>query len=159
MAACEFCGSPLGREGRARFRCRACRAGYEVREVRHTGRIVYEVVEDPPPDLYNLAQVRKRLLAAADQTMRSPAAALELLSDTWVELTSYVRGDNYCPEREMAKVREERDEAVKRLEHQESAIRERVARALSQLYYSGYLTNPQASYEVLDAIRDAREDS
>jgi 2-phospho-L-lactate transferase/gluconeogenesis factor (CofD/UPF0052 family) len=59
----------------------------------------------------------------------------------------------------MAKVREERDEAVKRLEHQESAIRERVARALSQLYYSGYLTNPQASYEVLDAIRDAREDS
>jgi len=159
MATCEFCDSPLGREGKARFRCRTCHASYEVREVRHTGRVFYEVIEDPPPDLYNLSQVRKRLLVAATQVMTAPATALELLADTWVELTTYVKGSNYCPERELSKTRAERDAALERSVNREDAIRESVARALSRLYEDGFWANPQVRYEILDAIRDAGEGS
>jgi len=72
--------------------------------------VFYECFDDPPPEIYNYALVRKRLLEAANQVIPQPETTLSLVADIWVELTTYVKGDLYCPEVEIAQLRAERDE-------------------------------------------------
>jgi hypothetical protein len=144
MAACEFCGTALGREGAERFRCRVCRAGYEVRE--HLGRVSYECFDDPPAEIYNYALVRKRLLEAAQQVIPQPEAALSLVADTWVELTSYVKPEEYCPERELATLRA-------KWEDDRRVLLDLVATKLTDLQNQGLLYD-HLRLEILDVVQD-----
>ena len=115
---CEICNHPLKQGGEHRAKCLHCGAEYEIQESR--SRPTYVLIEGTAdPEIENISSLAKRLRICADQTIKDPKGALELLEDIWVEFSTVVDNGHYKIVDETVRLREENARLRVELSHHE----------------------------------------
>ena len=102
---CRFCKMVLDESGGGRIKCRFCQAKYEPIGQEYDGRLRYQLVAEPPPEIANRCAIRNQLLECADMVLGKPGDALVLLEDIWVGLWSDTHGADHTLVAELDKLR------------------------------------------------------
>jgi len=91
---CKFCKEATITETSFElYKCPVCNAEYQMRG--KTGKVVFDVISEPDPEIDNLLIVRERLNEAQSLLILHPEQALELIQDIWVELTALIKGSGH----------------------------------------------------------------